>query len=226
MATLCLVIGESGTGKSASIRNLDHKSNFLIQTLSKPLPWRGWREQYKEITKTNAKGNLILTDDYTKIVKTLDYITEKRPDIKTVVIDDFQYIMVNEFMRRHSSAGKGNAVFQLYNEIADHAWSLVYLGGQLARQDLIIFFLSHNQIDETGRSKIKTIGKMLDEKVCLEGMFSIVINTAVSDGRYTFQTQNNGLNTTKSPIGMFDESEIDNDLNLVAQKIREYEKGE
>lgn len=222
MATLCLILGESGTGKSASIRTLNPNETFLIQTLQKPLPFKGGMKAYVPQMK-ERQGNLFQTDCSEAITKTLDYVSEKRPEIKNVVIDDFQYVMVNEFMRRHSSAGKGNGVFSLYNEIADHAWNVIYLGGQLARQDLIVFFMSHVQTDDQGASKMKTIGRMLDEKVCLEGMFTIVLNTAVVDGAYRFQTQNSGRNTTKSPMGMFEEKEIDNDLALVAKAIRGYQ---
>lgn len=217
MANLVLIIGESGTGKSTSIRTLDPKSTFLIQALNKPLPWKGSQAGYSAIAKDNPDGNLLQSDNSAKILKTLDHISEKMTTITDVVIDDFQYIMANEYMRRAKEKG-----WEKFTDIGQNTWNLIYLGGQLARPDLNIFFLSHSQTDDVGNTRCKTIGKMIDEKISLEGMFTIVLNTLVSDGNYLFSTQNNGRNTTKSPMGMFENPEIDNDLNAVSQKIREY----
>ncbi|MFH1394583.1 MAG: AAA family ATPase [Candidatus Omnitrophota bacterium] len=220
MSDLCLIIGQSGTGKSRSIFNLDPKETMVISTIEKPLPFRGWKQKYKKLTKENG-GNLFYSDDHIDILKTLKYIDEKRKEIKIIVIDDFQYLMVNEFMRKHSSVSKGNAVFGLYNEIADHAWSILW-EVRFLRSDLMIFVLAQNEIDDSGRAKIKTIGRLLDEKITIEGMFSIVLNTAYEDEKYFFETQTNGLNTTKSPEGMFNERRIPNDLKIVCEAIKNY----
>jgi len=220
MSTPVLINGSSGTGKSRSIVGLNPVETFIIASLAKDLPFRGWRKKY---TKLNAEGqgNYLVTDDYVTIDKTLKYIDEKRPEIKTIIIDDSQYLMANEFMRRHSSVGGGNAVFTLYNEIGDHFWHLI-MNARLLRQDLIVLFLHHSEIGEQGNVKAKTIGKMLDDKVVIEGMFSIVLNTAMDNGKYFFETQNSGNNTTKSPEGMFEEKRIPNDLQLVVQSIHKY----
>lgn len=219
MSTPVLINGASGTGKSRSIVGLNPVETFIIAALAKDLPFKGWRKKYIPLSKDG--GNYLVTDDYTLINKTMDYVDKQRPEIKTLIIDDSQYLMANEFMRRHSTTGGGNAVFQLYNEIGDHFWHLI-MNARLLRQDLTVIFLHHSETSEAGNTKAKTIGKMLDDKVVIEGMFSIVLNTAMDNGKYFFETQNNGNNTTKSPEGMFDEKRIPNDLNFVVQSIHKY----
>jgi hypothetical protein len=214
MATLVLIIGESGTGKSRAIKTLNPKETFLIQTLDKPLPFRGWAENYIKATKEN-NGNVIVTDSSETIRTALKHI-EKKLEIKNIVIDDFQYVMANEFIRRAKEKG-----YEKFTELAQNVWNILF-DAQFCRQDLIIFFLSHSETDANGRTKFKTIGKMLDEKITIEGMFTVVLNTTVSDGVYKFATQNNGSNTSKSPEGMFETVEIENSLQLVADKIRSY----
>jgi hypothetical protein len=219
MSTPVLINGKSGTGKSRSIVGLNPVETFIIASLAKDLPFKGWRKKYVPLTK--AGGNYIVTDDYEKIDKTLKYVSESRPEIKTVIIDDSQYLMANEFMRRHSKVGGGNAVFSLYNDIGDHFWHLV-MDMRSYRQDLTIIMLHHSETTEMGDTKAKTIGKMLDDKIVIEGMFSIVLNTSVENGEYFFETQTSGFNTTKSPEGMFGEKRIPNDLSLVVQSIHNY----
>ena len=219
MSIPILINGKSGSGKSRSIVGLNPIETFIIASLAKDLPIKGWKRKYTNLSKDG--GNYIVTDDYEKIDKTLAYISDKRPEIKTVVIDDSQYLMANEFMRRHSKVGGGNAVFSLYNDIGDHFWHLV-MSMRLFRQDLIIIMLHHSETSEIGETKAKTIGKMLDDKIVVEGMFSIVLNTLVENGQYFFETQTSGFNTTKSPEGMFAEKRIPNDLNLVIQSIHKY----
>ena len=219
MSTPLLINGGSGTGKSTSLKNLNPDTTFIIASLAKDLPFKGWRKKYKPVSKEG--GNYIVTDDYDKINDALEYVDKKRPEINVVVIDDSQYLMTNEFMRRHSKTGGGNGVFTLYNEIGDHFWNLI-MNARLLRQDLTVVFLHHSETNDLGQTKSKTIGKMLDDKVVVEGMFSIVLNTAMEDGKYYFETQNNGNNTTKSPEGMFSEKRIPNDLNFVVQQITKY----
>ena len=217
MAKTVLIIGKSGSGKSRSILNLDPKSTFLINVNGKELPFKGWSKKYTPITKDG--GNMYSCKnsptDYGDIKTTLRFIDEKRPEIKTVVIDDTQYLMANEYMRRSKEKG-----FEKFTEIGEHLWSLIW-DCQLCRQDMIIFFLSHSETSESGETKMKTIGKLLDEKVCIEGMFSIVLGTSVDDGKYFFNTQSDGKNTLKSPEGMFPK-QIENDLQKVIQHINAY----
>lgn len=194
------IIGQSGTGKSASLRNFKSNELLLINVMSKPLPFKGsFAETYNG-------------DNYVEIAKALNK-TEK----KTVVIDDAQYLMANEFMRRSSETG-----YQKFTDIANNFWTLINGITNDLPEDVIVFILMHTDTDENGKEKAKTIGKMLDEKICIEGMSSIVLKTAVKDGVYTFTTQNNGCDTVKSPLGMFKTFEIDNDLKEVDRTVREY----
>lgn len=218
-----LVLGKSGSGKSYSFKNLDPASTFLINVIGKELPFRGAVKNYTEIK--DGKGNKFTTDDYAKIAANLNYIDAKRPEIKVVVIDDSQYLLVNEFMRKHSSHGKGNEIFALYNDIGDHFWKLIW-DIRLLRNDLFVVLLHHIETTDTGEVKAKTIGKMLDEKVDIPGMFSICL-LCVSDGEgHYFETANKGNTPAKTPPGMFADFRIVNDLNAVIEAIKNYNKGE
>ena len=194
------ILGNSGTGKTTSLRNFKSDEILYINVAKKPLPFRA------------AFAETVEGDSYVQIAKAINN-TKK----KTVVIDDCQYLMANEFMRRSSEKG-----YDKFTEIAKNFWTLVNASNNDLAKDVIIYFLAHTDVSETGQEKMKTIGKMLDEKICVEGMVSIVLKTAVKDGRYTFTTQNNGHDTVKSPLGMFDSYEIDNDLKAVDTTIREY----
>lgn len=220
MATNVLINGESGTGKSRSLLNLNPDECFLINVNQKPLPFRGWKKKFTLFnSKENPYGNMLNIDQYDHIIKAID-IVDKNNKIKIGIIDDAQYIMANEFMRRSKEKG-----YDKFNEIGNHYWDIIWRC-QLCRQDMVWFFLSHVEtVAETGVVKAKTIGKMLDDKICIEGMFTIVLNTSVEDGKYFFETQNNGRNTSKSPEGMFP-AKIENDLQLVINSIKQYEEGE
>lgn len=196
-----LVLGQSGTGKSASLRNCDPKKTAVINVAGKPLPFKN-------------KIQSETTDDYRKIMAHLKGLAAQ--GCKCIVIDDAQYLMANEFMRRATERG-----FDKFTEIAQNFWMLVNSAKDLP-SDVIVYFMAHIEVDANGNEKIKTIGKLLDEKITVEGMFTIVLKTNVTDGVYSFLTQNNGHDTTKSPIGMFPTYAIDNDLNYVDEKIRNY----
>jgi hypothetical protein len=135
---------------------------------------------------------------------------------KMLIIDDFQYVMANEYMRRSAETG-----FTKFTEIARHAWEIITFC-QTLPEDVKVYFMSHVQDGDNGQIKAKTIGKMLDEKITVEGLFTIVLRTNVEDGKYRFSTQNNGNDTVKSPMGLFDAQYIENDLNYVNTKINEY----
>lgn len=217
MANLILILGQSGTGKSTSIRNLKPEDTFIIQVVNKPLPFKGFKANYP-LTDRDGKGSRLVSDSVDRIIGCLRFINNKK-DIKNVVIDDYQYVISNEFMIRAREKG-----FDKFTEMAQHYYMVIDIASKL-RDDLNIFFLSHNEKKEDGTSKVKTIGKLLDEKITIEGLFTIVLNTVIQDGRYYFETQNNGFNTTKSPLGMFEDRLIDNDLRLVTEKINEYYGG-
>lgn len=210
MSIATLILGESGTGKSTSLRNLDPAKTLLIQVISKPLPFRSQDWQYFD-KNNNQSGNIFISDNANRICQIMQ---KTQRDI--IVIDDFQYLMANEFMRRASEKG-----YDKFTEIGLHAWQIFDLAGKLDHNKRV-YILAHTQSDELGKTKIKTIGKMLDEKVTLEGIVTICLRTQVSDGRYSFATQNNGNDTTKSPIGLFDQSHIDNDLAFVDSQICDY----
>lgn len=199
MGIAVLVLGESGTGKSASMRSFKSGDITLFNVAGKPLPFKG---RFK---------NIVNGDSYETIKKGLQSM-----ETKIAVIDDAQYLMANEFMRRGLERG-----YDKFTEIAMNFWDLVNSVNSLP-YDTVVYFLSHIDRDANGNEKIKTIGKMLDEKITVEGMFTIVLKTAVKDGVYSFITQNNGHDTTKSPQGLFKTFEIPNDLKAVDEAIRTY----
>lgn len=204
MGQLVYILGRSGTGKSYSMRNFPKDKFAVINVQGKILPFKG-----------SAAVEQTSTDVSADILKELD-IYVYAYDYKSIVIDDYQYVMSNEFMRR--SAEKG---YDKFTEIARHAWDIANEVRSLP-DDVIVYIMCHTDRDDDGNEKIKTIGKLLDEKICLEGLSTIVLKTNVSDGQYTFLTQNNGKDTVKSPFGMFPTYAIDNDLWYVDQKIRNY----
>lgn len=215
---MILIIGESGTGKSTSIETLNEKETFIIQVVNKPLPFKGFKSKYPLFNKEAGKGNRVVTSDYENIIRFLQSV-DRTSSIKNIVIDDFQYILSDEFMNRAKERG-----YDKFTEIAQHYYQIIQTAQRL-REDLNIVFLSHSERKDDGTTKVKTIGKLLDEKVTVEGLFTIVMNTVIEDGKYFFETQNNGFSTSKSPRGMFEEFKIPNDLNYVLKKINEYYGG-
>ena len=199
MAIPVLILGESGSGKSASLRNFSPGEVGVINVSNKPLPFR------TEIKTLN-------TDDYSYIQSVL-----LSARAKSIVIDDAQYLMANEFMRTAKVTG-----YQKFTDIALNFWNLVQTVIRQMPEDRIVYFLSHIERDQNSYEKMKTVGRMLDEKITVEGLFTIVLKTSVQDGKYSFRTQTNGMDTVKSPIGMFSELAIDNDLKLVDGIIRDY----
>lgn len=200
MAVAVLVLGQSGTGKSYSMKEFREDEVCLISVQKALLPFR------KKFTET------VVTDKYNDIIRTM-----KATKKKVIVIDDTQYLMCNEFMRRATEKG-----YDKFTEIAQNFWSLVVQEVNGLPADTIVYLLCHTATDENGVEKMKTIGKLVDEKITPEGLFTIVLKTAVSDGQYYFITQNNGKDTVKSPEGMFSTYAINNDLKYVDEKIRNY----
>src|SRR5579859_1663873 len=216
MSNTSLIIGESGTGKSTSLEHLNPKETFIINVLDKPLPFRGYKKNYTKLSPDGSQGNYYASDDYSSLIRCIRNINNKRPEIKNLVIDDWQYTMCNEFMRRATETGSTK-----FTEIGQHAWSIIReLVG--CREDLYCFVLSHSDTDANGKYKCKSIGKMLDEKITIEGMFTIVLHTQIMDGAYRFLTQNDGAHIAKSPRGMFEDKYIANDLAFVKDKMDHY----
>lgn len=209
MATPVLVMGRSGSGKSASLRNVN-ETMFVVNVNKKPLPF-----------KNNDNLKIMNCDEYLKIKSALKAAYDK--GIKLAIIDDAGYLMTGKFMAGHRQA-KGNSQFDLYNEIADNFYSLIKFISDDLPEDMIVYVTMHEEKNDMGESKPKTIGKLLDDKVCIEGMFTIVLHAMKLDNKYVFATNTDGLDVTKSPIGMFTETYIDNDLQLVTNEIRKYYK--
>lgn len=194
-----LILGESGTGKTTSLRNFEKEDIAVVNVTGKALPFRG---EFEMISATT---------DAQKILGFMRTTKAKR-----IIIDDCQYIMSFQYMRRIKENG-----WEKFNELQSDFFSIIDAVYGLPA-DVIVYFLSHIETKDDGRQRIKTIGKMLDEKITLEGMFTTVLKTYVSDGKYYFLTQNSGNDTVKSPLGMFASFAIDNDLKYVDEKIRSY----
>lgn len=200
-----LIIGKSGTGKTTSLRNCTDGKFGLIKALGKPLPFRG-------------KIPAVCTDDYTKVKALLS--KSKSP---SMVIDDAGYLITNFFMRGHSTQGTGNKIYGFYNTLADNFWDLVQFVSDNLPENKIVYIMMHEETNEFGEIKPKTIGKLLDEKICLEGMFTIVLRCVIENGNeHRFITQFSDGAVSKSPMGMFDDLSIDNDLLMVDNAIRKY----
>lgn len=198
MAILCMIYGQSGTGKSTSLRNFEPDEVAVINVSGKPMPFRTKLQTYN-------------TDNYQKILSALS-----KTERKIIVIDDATYLMVNEFMRTAKQTG-----YQKYTDMACNFNNLIDYAVGLP-DDVIVYFMGHCERMEDGREHFKTIGRMLDNYVTPEGKFTIVLKTTVQEGRYMFRTHNSGQDTVKSPMGLFEDDFIDNDLKAVDVAIREY----
>jgi hypothetical protein len=204
MSVAVLIIGKSGSGKSTSFRNFKEDELAVINVENKPLPFR------------KAFESIRATDNY-EIIKSCLSKTRK----KSIAIDDASYLIVNQFMRGHSSIGKGNGVFALYNDLGDQFWKLVEHIKSLPG-DRIVYVIMHEEQTDYGTIKPKTIGKMLDEKVCIEVLFTIVLRSMYIDGNYVFRTKTDGNDPSKAPMDMFNDEYIPNDLRAVDETIRAY----
>lgn len=194
-----LVMGESGSGKSASLRNFDPESVGVFNVASKPLPFR------KRFPYTVNKAT------YSIIMASLQKNT-----FKAYVIDDSQYLLSFEFLAKAKETG-----FQKFTDMALHFCNLLDTIRNDTSDDTIVYLMHHVEKNDLGTIKAKTIGKMIDEKITLEGLFSIVLLAETDGKKHWFTTQSNGYTTAKSPMEMFDMT-IDNDLNMVDKTIREY----
>ena len=193
-----LILGESGAGKSCSLRNFETEEVGIFNVAGKPLPFK------KQLMKVNNAK-------YVDILKSLN-----NPKLKTYVIDDSQYLMAFEMFDRAKEVG--------YNKFTDVALNFRTLVDRIIRStpdDVIVYFLHHTETTDTGKIKAKTSGKMLDNQLTLEGLFSIVLLCKTDGQEHYFETQSDGYTTCKSPMGMF-ETKIDNDLKVVDTTIRNY----
>ena len=209
MSVATLILGNSGSGKSTSLRNLDPQKTFLIQCIKKPLPFKaaGWK------TRANYKteGNVLQTDDPLMIEKMMRHSPHE-----IFVIDDYQAVMVNELMNRSSEKG-----YDKFTDIGKHAFDIFRAAGDLGAHRRV-YIMAHTQTDDFGQVRMKTVGKMVDQTLVPEGYFTIVLRTEVVNGNYKFITQSNGQDCCKSPIGMFANHHIDNDVAFVDEAISNF----
>jgi hypothetical protein len=207
MAQMVLVMGESGTGKSTSLRNCNPATTAIVNPVGKQLPFRGKFDMLNSVT------------DARKITK---YMREKVAEgKKLIVVDDFQYILAVPYMNRIKETG-----WDKYNDFGSNYFEIIEVCKDLP-DDVIVAYLTHLETLDNGLTTVKLIGKLLREKITIEGLFTVVLRTGVNEGKYYFYTQNSGRDTVKSPLGMFPAYAIDNDLNYVADKMRNfYEVGE
>jgi hypothetical protein len=204
MAEKILIMGESGTGKSTSIRNCDPSITAIVNPVGKPLPFKG----SKKFDTLNG------VTDSEKIVDFMK--NQAKNGKKVIIIDDFQYVLAVPYMDRIKETG-----WDKYNDFGSNYFKIIKVCNELP-EDVCVYYLTHSETLENGLTTVKLIGKLLREKITIEGLFTIVLKTGVSEGKYYFFTQNNGKDTVKSPLGMFDEFSIENDLAYVDAKIRNY----
>lgn len=224
------IVGESGTGKSTSLRNLNPEETFIISTTGKPLPFRGWKKKYSpiKISADGILGNYFTSSKWDQILKILQIVDKKMPHIKQVIVDDFQYVLSYEFVDRATETG-----YQKFSELAQHAMEILRYSEKM-RDDCKMIFLTHSEnVGDAMNPKyvIKTVGKLLAEKVTLEGLFTYIFFTRVGEGadgrmEYKLLTNSDGTCVAKTSYGMFEEMEIDNDLNEIIKVIDEYNEGE
>lgn len=193
-----LLIGKSGAGKSASLRNFKKEEIAIANVLGKPLPFKSDLEAPK-------------VDDYKIILEAI-----KKTDKKVIVIDDANYLITNEFMKNSSIKG-----YDKYNDMANNFWNLIN-GIKDIDGGKTVYLIMHEDVDEFGNVKPKTIGKLLDDKCNIQGLFTICIRAMYDGSNYIFRLKTNGQDCVKTPIGLFDEDQMENDLKVVDNKIREY----
>jgi ABC-type dipeptide/oligopeptide/nickel transport system ATPase component len=233
MSELVGIIGNSGSGKTTSflhnesigVKGLDPETNIIINVAGKPLPAKGWKKKYN--TFEGKTGNYLSSSSSAKIVKALTFISEKRKEITSIVIDDSQYIMGFKFMEKALEKG-----FDKFNILAKDYFDVLNTARTL-RDDLTVFILTHS--DEIHRDfettrKMKTLGRMLDQNITLEGLFGLLLYThsewdeKEEKGYYYFITNKTSSYPSKSPIGMFENIQIPNDLGFVLDKINEFKE--
>lgn len=199
MGVAILVLGKSGSGKSTSLRNFEPDEVGIFNVLGKPLPFRG-----------GARFPQAMRPGYSAIISSL-----QQNKLRAYVVDDSTYLMQNENFARSRESGFGK-----FTEMALHFQELI--SAALATDnDTIVYFLHHTETDADGTEKVKSIGKMIDEKYCIEGAAPVVIDCIVQDGKHVFVTENNGTNLAKAPMGSLPPV-MDNDLKQVDTALREY----
>lgn len=230
MSELIAVVGESGSGKTTSVRNLDPTKTFIISTTGKRPGIKGANKKYQNFTIQDGtiSGNFFTSSNIEQIAKILKLVDKKMPHITTIICDDYQYIMGFEAMDRAKEKS-----YDKFTDIAQHAYQVLKIAMSM-RDDLNIVILTHSENigdNVTPIYRMKTLGKMLNSVITLEGLFTYVFFSTIirdDDGNptYRFITNSDGTCTAKTPMGLFDDLYIDNDLNYVINKIKEYNEEE
>lgn len=202
MAQKILIMGESGTGKSTSMRNCDPATTAVVNPVGKPLPFK-------------AKFDMLNNEtDARKITR---YMKEQAAaGKKLIVVDDFQYILAVPYMNRIKETG-----WDKYNDFGANYFEIIDVCKDLP-DDVVVVYMTHLETLDNGLTTVKLIGKLLREKITIEGLFTVVLRTGVNEAKYYFYTQNSGKDTVKSPLGMFPVYAIENDLAYVVDKVRNY----
>lgn len=224
MGNAVLIIGPPGSGKSTSMETLDPKTTFIVNTMGKPFPFKGWKKNYTQFNSKDKSGNLVNTCDPKVVLQVMDIVNKDLPNITSLIIEDAQYISAVEYFNRVEENG-----YAKFNSIGKNLYLLITKPKEF-RDDLTVFYLNHEDetVNDSGTSKIKakTIGKMVDNILSVEGIFTVVLHANVKKTKegvkYVFETQNDGSTTAKSPKGMFDSLEIPNDLELVRRSLISY----
>lgn len=207
MAIPILIYGKSGSGKSRSLKNFGEDEILYVNIERKTLPFR-------------KKFKYICTADNVDVI--LQQLAAMgKANVKTAVIDDAGYIMTHYFMAKHRDL-KGNAQFEMYNEIADKMYNLLSKIKNELPDDVIVYIIMHEDVNDFGGTSLKTLGRLLEQKVCLEGMVTICLRCMSIDGKHYFRTTTDGRDITKAPEDMFPDAEMENDLKAVDTAIREY----
>lgn len=201
MGVAVLVLGASGSGKSASMRNFKENDVRILNVASKPLPFRNVNK-----LKKADKATYAMIKGAVKSGQTLSY-----------VVDDAQYLMAFESFDKINETG-----YSKFSAMAKNYEDMLRTIQEDTSPDTIVYIMQHIDKDDDGNIKAKTLGKMLDQQLTVEGLFSIVLLAKAEERRHFFVTQSDGTNPCKSPMGMFDEIEIDNDLKMVDDTVREY----
>lgn len=214
MSRLICVMGESGSGKTTSMRTLNPKTTYYIDSDGKGLAWKGWRKQYNAEAK-----NYIVSRDIPSITRLIVNISEKKPETKTIIVDTLNTCMVDKEVKGMKDTGYGKWI-----DLTQFVWDCIETAGK-QREDLTVIFVMHSETirDDFGYSftRVKTNGRKL-EKLVPESLFStVLLAKKTDDDRYVFETQSKN-STAKSPMGAFDSFEIDNDMSMVLKALEDF----
>ena len=208
MATKLLVLGDSGSGKTTSTRNLDPKETFILQCVKKELPFKGAKQAYNTENK-----NLFFCKDIKTCLQALQNINDKTTK-KVVIVDDFNYLMSFGYKASANDSG-----FEKFERLAFGIMDIIEYADQM-REDITVIFMAHIQENASGKKSMKTIGKFLDDKIVIEGLFTTVLLAGGAEYGYNFIT--NGVIPAKSPMEMFEENTVENDLKKIIEIMKKY----